>query len=234
MQRQWYLIDDDGIRPVSVGEPVDFWAQFNRDGEEAPWPEFAQLVLKAEALAVVEQLKATAPRMELELEEVTEAPQWWPEALILADGDEVMILAEPGTDAEDRLMAAYWAEELVGALGCDGIYFGYEPAAGTLHLTRYEEGKVRFDWCDSLMPGPSHALIFDEKGSCRNEDPRHFALKAMDLPVTSPLLDRHQFVMMQLTNLGLTRVSPDLADLPIAAAFRAHLIPSEGQGGGRH
>ncbi len=235
MHRQWYLIDDDGVHPLSPGaEPVDFWARFERDGEEAPWPAFTQLILRAGTAQVAKALARTGPRLGVGLTDVLEAPEEWVEAMIVAADGEVCVIGEPGVDLDEKVMAAEWAEALVEELGCDGAYFGHDPAASTLHLTRYESGAVSFEWCDSVLPGPSYAMVFDEEGACRSEDPRKFALRAMDLPETSPLLDRHRFVMMHLTEVGLQRVSPDLSELPVQAAFLVHLLPAEGIGGDRH
>lgn len=220
MHRQWYLIDDEGIHPLDLGqESEDFWEKFTRDGEEGPWPAFSQVVVDASATRTVEGLFRTAPELEVDLEEVTDQPELWDGSMMVARAEELTVISEPGVDLDDRVMAAVWAEELIAHLRCDGAFLGYDPAAGTLFLTVFSEGKPQFAWSDSLSPGPSYAIVFQEDGQCTNEDPRRFALVQMDMPETSPLLDRHQFLLVNLRKLGLNSVSPQLEDLPIAAVL---------------
>lgn len=220
MNREWYLIDDEGIHPLELeDEKVDFWEQFDRKGDEAPWPAFNQLVLDASATSVIEALAQTAPLLGIELDEVTDEPERWAECVVIARADELIAIAEPGVELDQRAMALPWTEELIGALRCDGAFFGYDPEAGTLHLTMFEEGRPVFAWCDSLTPGPSYAMVFDDEGRCTDEDPRKFALRFLQMPETSPLLDRYRFVLANLEELGMHRVSPELDEFPIAAVM---------------
>lgn len=220
MQREWYLIDEEGIHRLDLGgEPEDFWGQFTLDGVEGPWPEFSQVLIKGSATKVVEALQATAPQVGVEVEEVTDKPERWEEGLLVARTGEGCVLGEPGVDLDDRTMGLIWAEELMGSLRCDGAYFGYDEAAGTLFFTRFRGGKVDLAWCDSLSPGPSYAMIFDEEGQCEQEDPRQFALRDLGLPEGSPFLDRYEFVLAKLRELGLEDVCPQMKQLPIVAAM---------------
>lgn len=226
MQRQWYLIDDEGIHPLHTQtEPEDFWLKFDREGEDVPWPAFSQVVVKASATRTVEALVRTAPEMGVEVKDVSDSPEEWTEAIVVARAEELTALGEPGVDLDDRLMAAQWAEELVAELRCDGAFFGHDPAAGTLFLTVYSQGKPEFAWCDSLLPGPSYAMIFGDDGRCTDEDPRRFALRALDMPETSPLLDRYRFVIVELDRLGLDSICPELDELPIAAVLQGTVLP---------
>lgn len=223
MQRQWYLIDDEGTRPVNQQvpqEPEDFWELFDHDGEEAPWPAFVQVIGNASAGRVVDALLRTASSFEIEVEEVTDHPALWADGILLAEQQGVTIIGEPGVDESERVMAALWSEELFADLRADGAYFGYDPAAGTIFLTVFSDGRPLFAWCDSLLPGPSYAMVFDEEGRCTNEDPRKFALRRMKIPETSPLLDRHHFVLSELARLGLQTVSPTMDEFPVAAVLR--------------
>lgn len=232
MQRQWYLIDDEGIHPVRRGgEPENFWELFDREGEEAPWPEFSQLVIDASAGRVMEGLLGTAGDLGVVVEEVTNRPECWPGSILLAESGSMTILGEPGVESDERVLALEWSEELIAQLRADGAFFGYDPAAGTLFLTLFREGRLEFAWCDSLLPGPSYAMVFDESGQCRDEDPRRFALKRLGMPETSPLLDRHRFFLAELERIGLDRVRPELEDFPIAAAISAAILPSAESGG---
>ena len=231
MQRQWYLIDDDGIHPLNMTDDSnDFWTNFTHDGDDAPWPPFSQTVVDASPSKTVEALSKTAPEMGVDLEEVTDDPARWSEALVVARTDELTAIAEPDVDLDDRVMALSWTEQLIGDLRCNGAFFGYDPAAKTLHLTVFADGTPQFAWSDSLVPGPSYAMIFDDEGNCTDEDPRRFALRMMEMPETSPLLDRYRFVESQLASLGLEPISPDLGEYPVAAVLRAQLSRKQGHG----
>ncbi len=232
MQRQWYLIDDDGIHPLNMADQSDdFWTNFTYDGDDdAPWPAFNQTVVDASPSKTVDALSKTAPELGVCLEEVTDDPARWHGGLMVARADELTLLGEPDLDLDDRLMALSWTEQLIGELRCDGAFFGYDPAAKTLHLTVFSKGAPQFAWSDSLTPGPSYAMIFDDEGNCVDEDPRRFALRMLGMPETSPLLDRYQFVESQLAQMGLNIISPDLGEYPVAAVLRASLEHRIGHG----
>ena len=234
MQRQWYLIDDEGIHPLRPdGDDSDFWHHFNRGDDDAPWPPFNQVVVDASPTRTVEALLGTGPGLGLELEDVTDDPSRWHDSLVVAAADGLTVLGEPGIDIDEAVMAMAWAEELFGDLRCDGAFFGYDDTAKTLHLTRFKAGCYDFSWSDSLLPGPSYAMVFDDEGRCVEGDPRRFALKMLDMPETSPLLDRYQFVSHILAELGLETIRPELLDLPVTAviATRAVARPEQGESG---
>ncbi len=228
MSREWYLIDDNGVHPLSPDrEPEDFWEQFHHDGDEAPWPAFNQLIVDASPTQTVEALGRTAPEMGLELNEVTEQPERWQGSLVIARAGALVAVGEPGVGLDERVMALPWSEVLVEHLCCDGAFFGYDPGAGTLHLTRFVEGSVEFAWCDSLVPGPSYAMIFDGDGGATDEDPRQFALRKLGMPETSPLLDRYQFVTQQLQQLGVDEICPGLEELSVAAVMDVRRVDGQ-------
>ncbi|TXD34221.1 hypothetical protein FRC96_14405 [Lujinxingia vulgaris] len=223
MQREWYLIDDEGIHRLDLGEQssVEFWdGEGSPDEETGQWPGFSQVVIDASPSRVVEALKRTAPMMEIGLKEVTAHPERWEGGVMVATDGPLTLVAEPGVDLDERFLGAEWAEELFSELRCSGAFFGYEPHLGSLHLTMYEEGHPRFAWCDSLLPGPSYAMVFESDGRCTNEDPRQFALRELELPPTSPLLDRYHFVWANLRALGIEELRPELEALPIVAAMQ--------------
>lgn len=228
MNQTWYLIDDEGCRAIHLGGggPLDFWSKFNRSAADPRWPAFSQLALDASPQAVVAALWAVARAFDLEFEEITDRPECWEEAMFVADGPRTAFVAEPTTDLDEQIIGQEFAAALIEELGCAGAYFGYDPAGGTLHLTMFEGGRTTFSWCDSLSPGPSYALVFNADGSCTHEDPRHFALRMMDMPATSPLLDRHAFVESNLRSLGIDGIHPDLAEFPIYCVLR--LLDLEG------
>ncbi len=222
MNREWYLIDDEGIHPLDMNEePIDFWEQFDRDDDAAPWPSFNQVILDASPADVIDAFRRTAPRLGIELDEITDRPERWSDAVVIARADELVAIGEPGVELDHRVVALPWTEKLFEELGCDGAFFGYDPEAGTLHLTRFEKGQPDFAWCDSLMPGPSYAMVFDGQGGSTDEDPRKFALRFLDMPESSPLLDRYRFVLVNLERLGLETVRPELKELPISAVMNA-------------
>jgi hypothetical protein len=222
MNRTWYLIDDEGARAIFPGpsHPVDFWARFNQGAVDRSWPAFSQLAVEASAQRVVEALRKVALDYDLSLEDITALPEAWSEAIFVADGAEAVFVAEPSTDLDEHVIGQELATALIEELCCAGAFFGYDPASGTLHLTMYESGRTTFSWCDSLTPGPSYALVFNADGTCTHEDPRQFALRMMDMPTTSPLLDRHAFVESNLRSLGIEHIHPDLGDFPIHCVLR--------------
>lgn len=234
MHRQWYLIDDDGIHPIDVGDDVeDFWKKFDGDGQDAPWPEFNQTAVDASPEEAVRALRKTASKLGLELTDVSDSPALWSDGLTVGQAGELTVLGEPGVDIDDRWMALEWSEALASELGCDGAFFGYEQAAKTLHLTVFSEGSVDFSWCDSLLPGPSYAMVFDGDGRCTDEDPRRFALRKLEMPETSPLLDRYRFVLVELHRLGLEKVRPGLDDVPVATVLQVRPMQQVGAGESR-
>ncbi|RAL22220.1 hypothetical protein DL240_10225 [Lujinxingia litoralis] len=223
MQREWYLIDDEGIHRIDLGvqNSTEFWDdQTEEQGRPGQWPGFSQLVVDASASRVVEALKRTAPLMDVGVRDVTASPEHWEGGVLVAQEGEISLVTEPGVDLDERVLGAEWAEELMSELRCAGAFVGYEPHLGSLHLTMYQGGRPTFAWCDSLLPGPSYAMVFESDGRCTHEDPRRFALRMLDLPLTSPLLDRYHFVRANLRSLGLEELRPELETLPIAAAMQ--------------
>ena len=153
------------------------------------------------------------------MSDITERPGLWQDALLVAQGESLTVLGEPDVELNRRVMARPWSEELIGELRCDGAFFGYEHRSETLHLVVFSKGSVEFAWSDSLLPGPSYAMIFDDQGRVTNRDPRRFALDRMGLPTTSPFLDRFRFVDIHLQKLGLEQIRPRLDNLAVTAAF---------------
>ncbi|MBA2663081.1 MAG: hypothetical protein H0U74_12365 [Bradymonadaceae bacterium] len=222
MIRNWYLIDDDGFREIKrASGPVDFWTKFNAAQTDALWPPFTQLVVEAPAKRVRSALIALGEESAVGLEDVTARPELWSEGIYLANMHQLTLVSEPLTELEDRFVQADASEAIVQSLSAAGAFFGYDPSCDTLHLTMFQNGRPTFTWYDSAEPGPSYALVFNADGSCTHEDPRHFALRMLDMPRTSPLLDRYAFVESNLRSLGVDPVCPDLGELPIAHVLRA-------------
>ena len=225
MTREWYLIDDDGVHPVNAGgDPEDFWERFDRDGDQSPWPPFNQLVVDVPAQRAIEHLIAAGAGLDVEFQEVTDRPERWEGAVVVADAGSLAVIGEPGVSLDDRVIALPCSKRLVGRLECDGAFFGYDPSADTLHLTRFSDGTVEFAWADSLVPGPSYAMVFDDNGEATDEDPRRFALRRLNIPETSPLLDRYRFITEELRRLGVEEIRPQMDQLPVAAVLAARVI----------
>ncbi len=233
MQREWYLIDDEGIHALDMGSNSgEFWGQFRHPGEDAPWPPFSQLVFAAAPDAVMAAMERTGPQLGLRLQDVTQRPERWSQAVVVAEGQDLTMVAEPAVDLDERVVALPWAEALAAQLGCSGAFFGYDPAASTLYLTQFEAGEVTLAWSDSLMPGPSYAWVFDDQGRVQDQDPRKFALERMGLPETSPLVDRYAFLEMELgRHLGLETISPDLEAFPVAGVVEVEYDEEQGASG---
>ncbi|MFU8803831.1 MAG: hypothetical protein ACNA8W_08500 [Bradymonadaceae bacterium] len=222
MNQTWYLIDDDGCHAINIAgtDPLDFWSKFNRKASDQGWPPFSQLAVDAGAERTRGAILEVAEEFDLALEEITDQPEAWAEAIFLAHGSRTAFVAEPSTELDEQIIGQEWASAIVQRLCCAGAFFGYDPAGGTLHLTMFDKGRITFSWCDSLSPGPSYALVFHADGTCTHEDPRHFALRMMDMPPTSPLLDRHAFLETNLRLLGIDAIHPDLEPFPIHSVMR--------------
>lgn len=221
MSHTWFVIDRDGRRAVR-GNPMDFWSKFNYSGDDSEWPEFTQFVvsLKDVKLADIHQAIETVARTRgLECHDVSSAPEQWGEALVVAKNGEALCLTEPRVDLEDRFLDDEVAEQLAGLLASDAVFFGHAPGRGTIHVTTFETGACSLAWYDSSLPGPSFARIFHRNGQCTDEDPRSYALRVMDMPETSPLLDRYAFVASRVEPFGVETISPELDDCEIERAY---------------
>lgn len=184
------------------------------------WPEFNQLVTDASAQDIVQALTTFAAMLDVELTDVTAEPGLWAGAILIASNGASHCVAEPGLDLDERLLRPESADAIAGLLAHDGVFFGFDPAAGTLHVTTYDLGAPTLEWYDSVTPGPSFARTFLQNGRARDEDPRKFALRTLELPESSPLLDRYAFVEHLLEPMELEVVVPELEGLQILIALR--------------
>ncbi len=221
MIQSWYLIDNDGLHPINHSGPsVNAWTQTKPSPNPEIWPAFTQLAVDASADDVQRALRELASENSLLLEDITQKPEQWNDAIYIVADRHQTLIGEPHTDLDDCILQAPVAETLMKRLNASGAFFGYDPATETLHLTVFREGIPVFAWADSTQPGPSYALTFHTDGTCTHEDPRHFALQKLGIPATSSLLDRYDFVESQLRALGLDPVCPDLQEKQIAAVLR--------------
>lgn len=215
---QWFLIDRDGRRPVRPSTP-DFFSLFDYHGDEM-WPPFSQLVVDANLRHLLKALQTTARVNGLDLEDVSTQPEAWSSALVIVRNGASLIVADTDLDTDFQLLHDEAASQIAGLLACNAAFFGHEISAGTVFISTWEMGAINLTWCDSVEPGPSFARVFHRNGTCTEEDPRDFALRALDMPATSPLLDRYAFVEFLLKPFGIQEVRPLVDDLPIVAAFK--------------
>lgn len=219
MRQDWFIIDRWGRRSINHRSDT-YWSRFDYGAIDIDWPEFNQLVTTASVEMVVKALRTFASMLDVELSDVTDAPQWWAGAIVIARNGGSIVVGEPGVDLDERLLRPESADAICGLLAHDGVFFGYDPATQTVHVTTYELGVATLDWWDSVAPGPAFARTFIENGRARDEDPRPYALRSLGLPETSPLLDRYAFVEHLLSAYDLERIEPDLESLHVVRAMR--------------
>jgi hypothetical protein len=148
--------------------------------------------------------------------DITDEPQKWADALHVARNGEALCLSEPGRDIEERWLHAEVAEKLAGMLACHAAFYGHDSSVGLIHVGMFDLGAPTTLWCDSTLPGPSFARTYHRNGTCTEEDPRDFALRVLDMPSTSPLLDRYAYVEHVLRPFELAHgVRPDLDGLEV-------------------
>lgn len=217
---QWFLIDRDGRRPVRQ-TPPDYFSRFNNVRSEE-WPSFAHLVVDAALPHVVRALQTAALVHEFALEDVTDNPDAWEGALLVVRNGAAFVIAETDPDADYYFLHDEAAAHIAGLLACNAAFYGLDDACGTVFVSTWDTGAIELSWCDSTLPGPSFARVFHRNGTCTEEDPRPYALRVLDLPETSPLLDRYGFVAALLKGFGLEDVSPRLDAHPVVAAFKVH------------
>lgn len=119
-------------------------------------------------------------------------------------------LNEPWQEDEQlRFLNVEVAKHLAHLLNVRGVYVHHEPDSGQLKLMYFERGEPTLVWCDSCTPGDSVALTFHEDGSCTQEDPRLYALRALNLPMDTATLDRYAFFEFLLHTHGV-HISPPM------------------------
>jgi hypothetical protein len=220
MSHSWFVIDAHGRRAISRS-PMDFWSQFDYSTDGDEWPEFTQLIVNGRLEDVVRAFSTVAATLGLECADVTTDPErWGPGAIHFATADDRVLVTEPGVDRDERFLHDASADAIIGLLARDGVFFGHDPSTGLIHITTFELGAPSLAWYDSIEPGPSFARTFLDDGRCTDEDPRTFALERLDMPPTSPLLDRYRFVESVLSDFGVGAVTPDLDDLPVDCVLR--------------
>lgn len=200
---------------------MDFWSRFDYSGDDE-WPEFTQLAIPADQTRPdqLRQAVETVARLgNMDVQDVTTSPERWESAIVLARNGSAWCVCEPGVELEDRFLDGETAEQIAGLLASDGVFFGHILATGTVHATTFSTGGRELAWFDSALPGPSFARLFHRDGRCSEEDPRAYALDALDMPATSPLLDRYAFVASLLEPFGIESLSPNLEPFEVEMAL---------------
>lgn len=214
---QWFLIDQNGRRPIQ--KSPDFWSEFEYQQDEI-WPDFAELVLMAKLEHIHMALQTWATTVGMKVQDVTESPDAWDSAVLIARNGSSYCLFEVPSDDDFALIHAESAELIAGLLSCHAAFFGAEESTGLVFVNTYDLGQIDVSWYDSVEPGPSFARVFHKNGSCTEEDPRAYALERMDMPATSPLLDRYAFVETMLSGLGLEEIRPGIDLSKVVCALR--------------
>ena len=217
---QWFLIDRDGQRPVHNTHP-DFFSRFSDDVSQ-DWPAFSQLVVDSSLSHLLKAIETVAHVNGLRLEDVTSQPESWGSALIVVRNGASVVVSETDLDADFQLLHDESASQIAGLLATNAAFFGHDTSCGNLFVSTWDTGAIDFAWSDSVEPGPSYARVFHRNGMCTEEDPREYALRLLDMPATSPLLDRYAFIDFLLKPFGLEDVKPSIDDLPVMAAFTVH------------
>lgn len=219
MARRWQIIDDDGSRDVIVdhanGE-ISSGVKVSHRG--STWPAFTQFAVRESVEALRDAIIGVTREFALPCTEVDVGHSEREHRVELIERGELVYLGEPGISFDDRFVTAASSEAIAERLGADGVHFGHEPSAGSLHLTKFQAGSPVFTWCDSLRPGPSFALTFHQDGRCTEQDPRRFALQRMGGDGTG-CLDRRAFVLSELELFGVERVDPAFESQAPAAVY---------------
>lgn len=206
----WTLIDQRGVaRSVS---PAYTRTRRALSARQTAWPAFSQLIVAAPA----DQISAALDTSLRELEHSADAAEQGAPALRYASCGALTLIAEPGEDMGLRSVCPALADALMEALGADGALVSQDEE-GTLYLAMYSAGELELCWLDPLIQGQGSACTYHPDGRCTEEDPRHFALRALQLDEDTAELDRYAFIELMLQRIGLPRVYPDLVGLDSAA-----------------
>lgn len=219
MHQNWFIIDRWGRRSANC-RADSYWNRLSSGALDIHWSAFNQLVTRARPDEVVQALRSVAAMFEIDLVDVTAQPDRWDGAILVQQNGACLSVSEPGVDLDERLLRPESADAVSGLLAADGAFYGYDPATSTVQLTVYEQGAPSLEWVDSDLPGPSFARTFHRNGRATDEDPRAYALRAMQLPAASSLLDRVHFVEMSLERFGLEIVAASLPDAATRVALR--------------
>src|SRR5690554_2688990 len=140
MIQNWYLIDNDGFHPINhAGRAVNAWTQTNPSHTPDVWPAFTQLAIDASPDDVQNALRELASENSLLLEDITQKPDQWNDAIYIVNDRHHTLIGEPQTDLDDCILQPPVAEALMIRLTASGAFFGYDPATETLYLTVYRD-----------------------------------------------------------------------------------------------
>ncbi len=219
MRQNLFIIDRWGRRSANYRNR-SYWNRGKQGVVSIDWPSFNQLVARADGDTIVQALRTFARMLEVELVDVTDEPHRWEEGIVLHRVGAHTAVTEPEVDLSDRLLRPETADAIVGLLAEDAAFYGYDEATETLHVTVYRAGVPTLEWWDSELPGPSFARTFETNGRATDEDPRLYALRAMDLAPTSSMVDRVSFVEQSLAPFEIEELPPATHSLDILRVLR--------------
>jgi len=203
----WYVIAQDGAHSVPMSHPM----------AAHEWPEFTQLALRVDSDTAFLLVEAFLSQHELLSEDSTPQSHF----IHITQQGEWALLAEPGIDVDARVLQQELVEAMIELFALDAIFIANDDASNLLQLDVFEAGQPVLRWQDATDPMiESIALTFHDEGRCTFEDARAFALRALELPEDTPVLDRYSFIEFMLHHRALHTLAPQLEGLPITHALR--------------
>ncbi len=187
----WYIIDASGTRHIeqSPANSLPDWPAFAMISARTRHPDLTSTLLDVlHSAGLANPSPEDAHPIYLHTHQDT-----WTLATELCD------------DPDAWALSPHIAELLAEQLLCPLAYLSHDLDTGAIHLDLHDQGALALRWQDALDPSlPSDASLFSDSGMCTREDARQFALRLLELPESSPTLDRHAFIELMLTRAGLT------------------------------
>ena len=186
----WYIIDAHGTRQIDRSPSHSF--------EE--WPAFA-LVYANAPLATFQPALLDL----LDQNDLLSSDQQETHPLYLYHHHHTWTLAaELSHDPDAWTLSPELAATLATLIDTPLAYLSHDADTGAILLDLYDESSLWLRWQDALDPAlPAEASLFSSHGTCTLEDARAFALRMLDLPAHTPILDRHAFIEFMLQSIGL-------------------------------
>ena len=182
------------------------------DAVDPGWDAFTLLALRTSRHEAVGAMRAIIPCW------LSEPCDQDAHELLLAEHGEWILLAEPHTELDARVLNAQSAEMIAHLAQLDAVFISHDPDTGALQLHTARAGEPDLYWDDAIDPTlQGGALRFHADGLCTHEEARQFALDALDMPADQGWLDRFAFIEFSLHALGIHDLDPHFAR---TSAFR--------------